>query len=100
MCTECLNIIVVIISIIVTLYVSISMCNVNDYVWLYCIYYWQVPHPVVSVPHDGFMEYNKWMNEWTDYMCLKTLYQGRYDICTPILKRFTKDWSFLQKNFL
>ena len=28
------------------------------------ISYWQVPHPVVSVPHDGFMEYNKWMNEW------------------------------------
>ena len=30
---------------------------------LYSIYSWQVPHPVVSVPNDGFMEYNKWMNE-------------------------------------
>ena len=42
------------------------MCNVK---WL-CfailyILFWQVPHPVVFVPNDGFMEYNKWMkNEW------------------------------------
>jgi len=23
---------------------------------------WQVPHPVVSIHSDGFMEYNKWYN--------------------------------------
>jgi hypothetical protein len=47
----------------ITLYVSIPMCNVK---WLcLCILFWQVPHRVVSVPNDGFMECNKWMNECT-----------------------------------
>ena len=47
------------------LYVSIQMCNVN-WLCLAILYllFWQVPHPVVFVPNDGFMEYNKWMNEW------------------------------------
>jgi len=52
-----------------TLYVSISLCNVK---WLCLailyILFWQVLHLVVSVPNDGFMEYNEWMgrtNPWT-----------------------------------
>jgi hypothetical protein len=61
-----------------TLYVSISMCNVK---WLclavLCILFGQVPHPVVSLPNDGFMEYNKWMNEWMNkilYCCVLDVY--------------------------
>jgi hypothetical protein len=27
----------------------------------YIVYVWQVPHPMVSVHNDGFMEYNKWL---------------------------------------
>jgi len=35
----------------------------------YCILYippWQVPHPMVSVHNDGFMEYNKWWWWWQE----------------------------------
>jgi hypothetical protein len=51
--------------------------------------FWQVPHPVVSVPNDGFMECNKWMNEWL------YLYQWEYILlCTTwILKVKTPYFS-------
>jgi hypothetical protein len=35
----------------------------------YIAYVWQVPHPMVSVHNDGFMEYNKWWRWWWWCMC-------------------------------